>query len=70
VLRTAGELGEEFARIFPDALDTTGRAWPHQGHEAKTLMAEMAGWLGGVVEGQVLERRIQGDAEARARSEP
>jgi hypothetical protein len=36
--------------LFPERLDSEGKAWTHQGREAKVLMAQMAGWLAGVIE--------------------
>jgi hypothetical protein len=58
---------EEVERLFPESLQTEGRPWGAQAEEVKALMAQMAGWLDGMIEAAILERRIQAEAEAKAR---
>jgi hypothetical protein len=62
-----GEFAEELDRLFPLELSTDGQPWGAQAQEVKTLMAQIAGWLDGVIEAAILDRRIEAEAEAKAR---
>jgi hypothetical protein len=56
------------SRLFPGELATSGRPWGQQELEVKTLLTQLAGWIDGVIEGQILNQRIQAEAEAKART--
>jgi hypothetical protein len=58
---------EELGSLFPEQLSTAGRPWLAQGEEAIVLMKQLAGWLGGLIEEAVLERRIRVEAEEKAK---
>jgi hypothetical protein len=58
---------QELNRLFPEELKTTGQPWGAQATEAQTLLGQMAGWLDGMIEAAILDRRIQADADAKAR---
>src|SRR4051794_39120968 len=62
-----GGAGDEFDKLFPETFSTTGRPWRYQSDEAVVLMRQLAGWLSGLIEGELLERRIRAEAEERAR---
>lgn len=62
-----GEHTEELDRLFPKELETAGRPWGIQAEEAKTLFGQLAGWISGLIEEQLLDRRIRAEAEAKAR---
>ncbi len=47
------ELADELARLFPAELATSGRPWKAQAEEAETLLAQIAGWLDGIIEAAV-----------------
>lgn len=57
----------EFERLFPSELSTDGQPWGAQAGEVKLYVAQMAGWIGGVIESAILDRRIQAEAEAKAK---
>ena len=61
------DLRDEFERLFPSSLETTGQPWGKQGEEAIVLMTQLAGWLNGLVEAAILDRRIRAEAEERAK---
>ncbi|KKL15011.1 hypothetical protein LCGC14_2509880, partial [marine sediment metagenome] len=46
------ELTDELARLFPAELATSGRPWKAQAEEVETLLAQIAGWLGGIIEAE------------------
>jgi hypothetical protein len=58
---------EELGRLFPADLATKGRPWGAQAEEVKTLLAQMADWLDSMIEAAILDRRIQAEAEAKAK---
>ena len=60
-------LREEFDRLFPAELGSAGRPWGAQGEEAIVLMNQLAGWLGGLIEAAILDRRVRAEAEERAK---
>jgi hypothetical protein len=67
----AEAVGDEYVaeldRLFPPELSTAGRPWGVQAAEAKSRMAQLGGWLDGMVDAAVLGQRIQAEAEAKAR---
>lgn len=69
----ASSLGEdtslraEVERLFPSELSSSGRPWGVQGAEAVVLMSQLAGWLSGLIEASILDRRIRAEAEERAK---
>lgn len=63
----SADLTTEFNKLFPAELRTAGRPWGAQAGEVKTLLGQMAGWVGGIVESTLVERRIQAEAEGKAR---
>jgi hypothetical protein len=60
-------LTEELERLFPAELSTAGQPWGVQAQEAMTLMGALSGWLGGIIDGAVLDQRIRAEAEERAK---
>ena len=60
-------LTDEFEELFPAELRTTGQPWGAQAGEVKILFGQLAGWIGGIIETALLERRIQAEAEAKAK---
>lgn len=63
----ATEHRAEFDRLFPVELETTGRPWGTQAEEVKLRFGQMAGWLDGMINGALLDRRIRAEAEAKAK---
>jgi hypothetical protein len=63
----ANTLADELDRLFPAELSTAGRPFGAQGEEAIVLMNQLAGWLGGLIDAAVLDRRIRAEAEERAK---
>jgi hypothetical protein len=60
-------LQAEFDRLFPASVSAEGRTGGPQDREAIVLMQQLAGWLGGVIDASILERRIRAEAEERAK---
>lgn len=58
---------EELGRLFPVELETQGRPWGWQEQEVKTLLVQLAGWIDGIIESEILDQRIQAEAEAKAK---
>jgi hypothetical protein len=57
----------EFERLFPADLATAGQPWGKQAGEVKLYLSQMAGWIDGMIESTLLDRRIQAEAEAKAK---
>ena len=57
----------ELDRLFPPELSTAGQPWGKQAAEVKTRMAQMGGWLDGMIESALVGQRIKAEAEAKAR---
>jgi hypothetical protein len=61
------DFAEELGRLFPTDLATKGQPWIAQAEEVKSLLAQIAGWLDGMIEAAILDRRIQAEAQAKAK---
>jgi hypothetical protein len=59
----------EFDRLFPATLTRDGAAWVAEAEEVKLTLALIGGWLEGIVNGALLERRIVAEAQAKAAEE-
>jgi hypothetical protein len=58
----------EFERLFPPELSTDGQPWGAQAGEVRLYVTQMAGWIGGIIDSALLDKRIQAEAEAKAKS--
>jgi hypothetical protein len=62
-------LVEEFDGLFPERLASEGSSWGSQAGEAQGYFTQIAGWLGGAIDGALLDQRIRAEAEAKAAAE-
>jgi hypothetical protein len=53
---------DEFDRLFPVELTTTGKPWKAQEAEVKTRFAQMERWLAGRVEAALAQKQIEAQA--------
>jgi hypothetical protein len=56
----------EFDRLFPATITPDGGAWVAEAEEVKLTLALIGGWLDGIVNGALLDRRIVAEAQAKA----
>jgi hypothetical protein len=59
------DLHDEFSRLFPSELASAGRPWGAQADEVRTLLSQMAGWIGGLVESAMIDQRIEAEDRGR-----
>jgi hypothetical protein len=60
------DLRDEFVRLFPESAGHPGGTSDEARH-AKLLLDQMAGWIGGIIEEALIERRIEAEAAEKAR---
>jgi hypothetical protein len=68
VLDAVPEHRAEVDRLFPEELSTKGKSGEQQSEEAIMLMAQLAGWLGGVISEAEVHQRLA--IEAAESSKP
>lgn len=65
VVQALPEHRAEIDRLFPEQLSTSGQAGEQQPEEAIMLLAQLAGWVGGVIAEAEVQQRLAAElAEA------
>jgi hypothetical protein len=52
-------LADEFSRLFPAELSTSGRPWGWQAQEVRTLLTQMGGWIDQLVRVELPSQRAR-----------